>query len=200
MMENHSFDNLAGYWDFHEGINGLNNITFCNSYTNPNYTVYNESLQVCAGPYEQEVPLNDPDHDFAGTSYEIYQLWNPTNADTPTMGGFVERESDVYNSTPGDADFVIKAATQEHSNILATIGQNFAFWDTYVSIESSVRNGGSGRPLTPSSMRSILGQQTLTVKWPLPALLVVLSMTPPNPPGSSTMSLGLTAACPFSKH
>jgi phospholipase C len=49
------------------------------------------------------------------------------------MGGFIERQSDEYSATPGDTSFVIKAYTQKESNILATIGQNFAFWDSYVS-------------------------------------------------------------------
>ncbi|CAD0115003.1 unnamed protein product [Aureobasidium uvarum] len=35
MMENHSFDNIAGYWDFND-IDNLRNITYCNQYTNPN--------------------------------------------------------------------------------------------------------------------------------------------------------------------
>ena len=28
MLENHSFDNIAGYWDFHPDIDNLNNITY----------------------------------------------------------------------------------------------------------------------------------------------------------------------------
>lgn len=32
MMENHSFDNIAGYWDFRDDIDGLRNIEFCNEY------------------------------------------------------------------------------------------------------------------------------------------------------------------------
>lgn len=30
MMENHSFDNIAGYWDFRDDIDGLRSIEFCN--------------------------------------------------------------------------------------------------------------------------------------------------------------------------
>lgn len=47
------------------------------------------------------------------------------------MGGFIERQSEKYSATPGDSAFVIKGYSQEKSNILATIAQNFAFWDTY---------------------------------------------------------------------
>ncbi|OZJ04694.1 hypothetical protein BZG36_02554 [Bifiguratus adelaidae] len=131
MLENHSFDNIAGYWDFHPDIDNLRGKTFCNDYTNPNYTVYGEPLSICAGPYESEVPYKDPDHNFAGVSYEIYQKWTPTNEDTPTMGGFIEREAEMHNSTPGEASYVIKAYSQEKSSILATIAKNFAFWDNY---------------------------------------------------------------------
>lgn len=37
MEENHSFDNIAGYWDFHPDIDNLRNINYCNDYTNPNW-------------------------------------------------------------------------------------------------------------------------------------------------------------------
>lgn len=131
MLENHSFDNIAGYWNFRDDIDNLVNTPFCNQYTNPNWTIYNEPLNICAGPYETEVPLVDPDHNFAGTSYEIYQNWNPTSDDTPTMGGFVERQSERYGATPGDSSFVISAYTQDQTNILATLAQNYAFFDSY---------------------------------------------------------------------
>jgi phospholipase C len=68
---------------------------------------------------------------FAGTSYEIYQKWQPTNEDTPNMGGFIERQSDKYEATPGNASFVIKAYSEEHSQTLATLAQNFALFDSY---------------------------------------------------------------------
>ncbi|GAB5590147.1 hypothetical protein Unana1_05047 [Umbelopsis nana] len=131
MMENHSFDNIAGYWDYRNDIDNLVGMEYCNNYTNPYYTIYNQSLEICASPYEQEVPLNDPDHDFLGTNWEIYQNYHPSNDDVRTMGGFVERESTRYNSTPGDSAFVIKAFSQKHTNILATIGQNYAVFDSY---------------------------------------------------------------------
>ncbi|KAK9371757.1 phosphatidylglycerol specific phospholipase [Lipomyces chichibuensis] len=133
MMENHSFDNLAGYWDFHPDIDNLRNLKtpFCNEYTNPNWTVWGEPLMVCAGPYEGEVPLKDPDHNFAGTSYEIYRTWNPTKDDVPTMGGFIERQADKYTETPGQASFVINAYSQKKTATLAEIAKTFAFWDSY---------------------------------------------------------------------
>ncbi|GAD93287.1 phosphatidylglycerol specific phospholipase [Paecilomyces variotii No. 5] len=131
MMENHSFDNIAGYWDFHPGIDNLVNTQYCNEYTNPNWTVWNEPLEVCAGPYESEVPLTDPDHNFAGTSYEIYRTWNPTKDDVPNMNGFIERQSEKYSQTPGEASFVIKAYDSKKTQTLIEIAQNFAFFDSY---------------------------------------------------------------------
>lgn len=107
-------------------------------YTNPNWTVWGEPINICAGPYEDEVPLVDPDHNFAGTSYEIYRTWNPGPNDTPTMGGFIERQSEKYNQTPGDASFVIKAYNQSKASTLAYIAQNFAFFDTYVRTLKSI--------------------------------------------------------------
>ncbi|KAF2100555.1 phospholipase, PLC-D [Rhizodiscina lignyota] len=131
MMENHSFDNIAGYWDFNKNMDGLIGKTFCNDYTNPNWTVYGEPLQICAAPYEEEVPLKDPDHAFAGTSYEIYQKWEPTKEDKPNMQGFIERHSEKYNATPGDTAYVIRAYNQKETQVLATIAETFGFWDTY---------------------------------------------------------------------
>jgi phospholipase C len=131
MMENHSFDNIAGYWDFRDDIDNLRNVNYCNEYTNPNWTIYDEPIMICAGPYEQEVPLVDPDHNFAGTSYEIYRTWTPSKDDTPNMGGFIERQSDKYSQSPGDASFVIKAYDAGKGSTLTTLAQNYAFWDTY---------------------------------------------------------------------
>jgi len=132
MLENHSFDNIAGYWDFHPGIDNLLKTTYCNEYTNPNWTVWGEPLEICASPYEGEVPLVDPDHAFAGTSYEIYRKWNPTNDDVPNMGGFIERQSEKYSQTPGEAAFVIKAYDQKKTATLVELARNFAFFDAYV--------------------------------------------------------------------
>ncbi|GMF71151.1 unnamed protein product [Aspergillus oryzae] len=134
MMENHSFSNIAGYWDFHPEIDNLRNRKYCNEYTNPNWTVWGEPLDICAGPYETEVPLEDPDHEFAGVTYQIYRKWNVTNDDVPNMGGFIERQSEKYQATPGESAFVIKAYDEKKSSTLAEIAQNFAFWDSYVRI------------------------------------------------------------------
>jgi len=187
MMENHSFDNIAGYWDFRPDINGLRDITFCNNYTNPNWTVWNEPISICASPYEQEVPLKDPDHNFAGTSFEIYENWNPTNADTPTMGGFVDHQSSDYNATPGDSAFVIKAFDQTKTKVLATIAQNFAFWDSYVSLGSL--NPLMLRRLTTCSMLSTPAPLTPTGNLPHQARHVAMLITPINPPVSLSILL-----------
>ncbi|KAK1143055.1 hypothetical protein N8T08_007119 [Aspergillus melleus] len=131
MMENHSFDNIAGYWDFHPDIDNLRNVTYCNEYTNPNWTVWDEPLEICAAPFETEVPLADPDHEFAGVTYQIYRKWDATNDDTPNMAGFIERQSEKYGATPGETSFVIKAYDERKSATLAEIAKNFAFWDSY---------------------------------------------------------------------
>jgi phospholipase C len=53
------------------------------------------------------------------------------------MGGFVERQSEKYKSTPGDAAFVIKAYDQKKTALLAELAENFAFFDAYVSLVST---------------------------------------------------------------
>lgn len=62
---------------------------------------------------------------------QIYQNWQPGKNDTPTMGGFIERQSEKYDATPGNSSFVIKAYSEEHSQTLATLAQNFGFFDSY---------------------------------------------------------------------
>ncbi|GAQ43204.1 hypothetical protein AtubIFM55763_003477 [Aspergillus tubingensis] len=131
MMENHSFDNIAGYWDFHPDIDNLRNISYCNEYTNPNWTVWDEPLNVCAAPFETEVPLTDPDHNFAGVTYEIFRKWYPTKDDVPNMGGFIERQSEKYAASPGESSFVIKAYDEKKTATLIEVAKNFAFWDSY---------------------------------------------------------------------
>lgn len=61
----------------------LRNLTYCNDYTNPNWTVYGEPLAICAEPYATEVPLEDPGHNIGGVTYEIFRQWNPTKEDVP---------------------------------------------------------------------------------------------------------------------
>jgi phospholipase C len=141
-LENHSFDNIAGYWDFHEDIDNLVDNPFCNEYTNPNWTVWGEPLEICAAPSETEVPLVDPDHNFAGVTYQIFRKWNATEDDVPNMAGFVERQSEKYMSTPGDASFVIKAYDQKKTALLAELGQNFAFFDSYVGCNPPFEGDG----------------------------------------------------------
>ncbi|OQE47572.1 hypothetical protein PENCOP_c001G02574 [Penicillium coprophilum] len=129
-LENHSFDNIAGYWDFHPDIDNLRNLTYCNDYANPNWTVYGEPLAICAEPYATEVTLKDPHHNFGGVIYEIFRQWNPTKEDIPNMAGFIERQSEKYNATPGDSAFVIKALSQKKTLTLAELASNFAFFDS----------------------------------------------------------------------
>jgi phospholipase C len=104
--------------------------------------VWGEPLEICAGPFETEVPLVDPDHNFAGVTYEIFRKWNITKDDVPNMGGFVERQSEKYESTPGDAAFVIKAYDQKKTALLAELAENFAFFDAYVSLILTERRKG----------------------------------------------------------
>lgn len=99
--------------------------------------MWGEPLSICAGPFETEVPLVDPDHDFAGVTYQVFRKWNVSQDDVPNMGGFVERQSEKYHSTPGDAAFVIKAYDQEKTAVLAELAQNFAFFDAYVGDPSA---------------------------------------------------------------
>lgn len=182
MMENHSFDNIAGYWDFHPDIDNLKNIQYCNEYTNPNWTVWGEPLQICAAPYEGEVPLVDPDHNFAGTSYEIYRTWNPTKDDVPNMGGFIERQSEKYNSTPGDTSFVIQAYSPEKSSMLAYLAQNYAFWDNY-----HAEHPGPTNPNVSLFSASALVHTDLTTSanLPPPAPPAAWSTTPTKPRAGS---------------
>ena len=65
-------------------------------------------------------------------TYEIFRKWNVSKTDVPNMGGFVERQSEKYNATPGDSAFVIKALNQKKTATLAELANNFAFFDSYV--------------------------------------------------------------------
>ncbi|KAJ5410777.1 Phosphoesterase [Penicillium crustosum] len=122
---------IPGYWDLHTEIDNLRNLTYCNDYTNPNWTVHGEPLTICAEPYATEVPLEHPDHNFGGVTYEIFRQWNPTNEDVPNMGGFIERQSERHNATPGDSSFVIKPLNQKKSATLVELANNCAFFDSY---------------------------------------------------------------------
>ncbi|KAJ5163767.1 Phosphoesterase [Penicillium coprophilum] len=134
ILENHSFDNIAGYWGFHPDIDNLRNLTYCNDYTNPNWTVYGEPLAICAEPYATEVPPQDPDHNFGGVTYEIFRQWSPTKEDIPNMAGFIERQSEK---------FVIQALNQKKTSTLAELASKFAFFDSYVGHPCQFATSGS---------------------------------------------------------
>ncbi|KAK9453386.1 phospholipase C [Dipodascopsis uninucleata] len=133
MFENRSFDNIAGYWTYNKKINNLVGKKYCNDYSYYKYTVYNESMSICASPWAQEVPLYDPDHNFGGVMYQIYEKWNVTKDDEPTMGGFVQREAEQNDVSPNKAAFVMKGFREEETNVLETLAENFAFFDNYFS-------------------------------------------------------------------
>ena len=44
MLENHSFDNIAGYWDFHKGIDNLVNTDYCNEVSALRKCIYSKML------------------------------------------------------------------------------------------------------------------------------------------------------------
>ncbi|RFU27221.1 hypothetical protein B7463_g9100, partial [Scytalidium lignicola] len=143
MMENRSFDHIAGFWKFHPGIDNLANLKtpFCNEYTNPNWTVWGEPLMICAKPYEAEVPLKDPDHAFAGVSYQIYRKWDPTKTDVPNMGGFIERQSEQYQETPGEASYFAEHPGSTNPNRqFATSGSSCGFVDSTTQSVGFFRN------------------------------------------------------------
>jgi hypothetical protein len=104
------------------------------------------------------------------------------------MGGFVERQSEKYKSTPGDAAFVIKAYDQKKTALLAELAQNFAFFDAYVSFILVARRKGSAEAdkLRYSSL-STLAQPTPTANSQPRDPAVVLSITLTSLPGSGTM-------------
>lgn len=78
------------------------------------------------------MPLVDPDHQFGGVTYQLFRKWYPDPDEIPNMAGFIERQAEAYEQTPGDSSFVIKAYNQEATQTLATIAQEYAFFDTYV--------------------------------------------------------------------
>lgn len=133
MMENRAFDNIAGYWTFNKDIDNLVNNPHCNTYYSEDYNVWNVPFYICSRPYEQEVPLHDLDHGFGGTNFDIFETGTPGPNQTVTMGGFVQREYDTSGGTPGDASFVIQGFSQDKTNILATLAQEYAMFDHYVS-------------------------------------------------------------------
>lgn len=79
----------------HPDIGNLRNLI------NSNWTVWDEPLEICAAPFETELPLADRDHEFAGFTYQIYRKWDATSDDVPSMAGFIERQSEKYNARPG---------------------------------------------------------------------------------------------------
>jgi hypothetical protein len=155
--------------------------------------VWGEPLEICAAPFETEVPLVDPDHNFAGVTYEIFRKWNITKDDVPNMGGFVERQSEKYESTPGDAAFVIKAYDQKKTALLAELAQNFAFFDAYVRSDLKTMEEGTSRLKLDYSSPSTPAQPTPTANLQPRDRAVALLITLTRLLGFGTMSRALHA-------
>ena len=150
--------------------------------------MWGEPLKICAAPYETEVPLEDPDHVFAGVTYQIFRKWNVSHDDVPNMAGFIERQSEKYNATPGDSAFVIKSYSQKKTALLAELAQNFAFFDSYVSCigleEKSELMGYSllSTPVRPTPIANLRLPARLVALWTTRSRRLGSSTTSPGPP------------------
>ncbi|KAJ3102081.1 hypothetical protein HDU97_000795 [Phlyctochytrium planicorne] len=102
VMENRSFDNIAGYYNHTSDIDNLiqyeikNKKQFCN-----NVVVANpKNGKICFTPTAPDVQEDDPEHDFNSVMFQIYgKLYAnvslaPVN---PPMSGFVEEQWRLLN-------------------------------------------------------------------------------------------------------
>ncbi|KAJ3110453.1 hypothetical protein HDU96_006608 [Phlyctochytrium bullatum] len=96
VMENRSFNNLAGYYNHTTDIDNLiqYNIKNGKSFCNPVDVTNLSKGTICAGPNAPNRQINDPDHSLPGGQYQLFgQLYaNTTNAPAvPPMSGFVSQ-------------------------------------------------------------------------------------------------------------
>lgn len=128
MMENHSFDNMLGW--FKRNDSRVDGLTGAESNMDPttNNTVYVTDNGAAVDP--------DPDHSLGGTAQQIYgttQLDSSHEHDPSavSMGGFVANE--IAQNGAAWAPHIMDCIAPQHVPVITTLAKEFALFDAFFS-------------------------------------------------------------------
>ncbi|KAJ3092430.1 hypothetical protein HK102_007441 [Quaeritorhiza haematococci] len=134
MLENRSFDNIAGYFDYSPEIDGLLNQQKCY----PADTRKPDSELFCP---TNNAPLYNPDgpyHGLTDVSHQIFGTPTPDNATSPTlpspppMSGFVSQHIQSWNdSNPTRVRRLVDGFKTSDVPVTYTLAKEFALFDRW---------------------------------------------------------------------
>ena len=140
MLENRSFDNLAG-WLYDKSsppkrfIIPINSVPThydglaYGSFSNPNVEGQKTaSIPIKFGTDNYTVPSPDPHEEFQYVTEQLYGNITPTYGDKAPMNGFVRSYASVPGSHPAD---IMQTYTPEQLPVLSAIARNFAISDQW---------------------------------------------------------------------
>lgn len=128
VLENRSFDNFCGDFDYDPNIDGLRHTKFCN----PVNVSIVDSQQICAEAIEPDVTPDDPNHSITGNNLELYGTYHPTDASKEIMDGFLTEQERVFH--PANITRARKAIdyyASSHMRVFEAMAQNFVLFDRW---------------------------------------------------------------------
>lgn len=129
VLENRSFDTIAGGLSYNPEIDGLLHHKFCNPV---NVSDPSNHETVCAKPIAQNVAPDDPNHGTSGVNLQVYSTYHPTDNSKATMQGFVTEQATVYKTKNiSRAAEAINYYTQDHVRVFADMASNYVLFDRW---------------------------------------------------------------------
>ena len=128
ILENRSFDNIAGDFTYTGDIDGLVHTKHCNP-----INITDLSLgTICATPTLPNINPDDPNHSITGTNMGLYSKFHPTTTDKENMQGFVYEQGLTYNTTniTRKAE-IIEYYSENHVPVLRSLAENYVLFDQW---------------------------------------------------------------------
>jgi len=135
VLENRSFDTIAGGLRYNDAIDGLLDIEYCN----PVNVSDPHSAVVCAQNTAANVAPDDPAHGISGVNMELFSTYHPDEADSAqdkfedeNMLGFVTEQGTVFKTqNVSRAREAIDYYSQEHIPVFAAMAENYVLFDRW---------------------------------------------------------------------
>lgn len=123
-----SFDNICGFFDYNDSIDGVKKNPFCNTFR-VNET---HSDQFCTSNKAKLVFPQNPSHEFDQISYQVFGSRQPNPGTPPTMTGFAQgRKEDLPSSTTTDLNRLFECHDPTKIPVLHTLAKEFVLFDRW---------------------------------------------------------------------
>lgn len=128
VLENRSFDNICGFFDYKPSINGVKKQPHCNSLRKNN----THSETFCTNNNATLVFPDNPSHEFDQITKQIYGTSQPALGSPPAMSGFIEeRNGRIPGLTSTDLDRLFQCYDPSKLPVLYTLAKEFVLFDRW---------------------------------------------------------------------